>query len=576
MTQGPFESSDFKNLAATQRLRGYETRSATPSDLILASYDAPDAYFEGLHEYFGKMGYHSQTVVLERYALYWDLIEAKCGHKSPALSVYQEDLNWQSFSYDAIHLRVNQLAIRWADAGVGQGSTVTLLVPMGYQFLLGLLTGLKLGASIGWVSPDGPTYIKHRLDRLGSEFIAANHRHYPNLEGTHLDFDRVGSDQIKSVPPTIQYEAEAIALRLLSPLSQERDTLIELTASQLYHRVLNDLIVVLELNAADRVSMPGLDPSQFQPWGLITTLLAGGTYLHVDAKTLRETPNAWTDYRPTVLGLNDSTRKQFREHFAAISDSLRLWFRDISETLDWQAWDDFQTGFETQRPWGINLLVNAAFGGTLFFSPRADRVPPIDVTVAPGLPWTLLDQSGPGETRRRSTGLYAAPDSGLTEDHHGRLLLSQPKPAELYFIGTIDGVSGARTYPVKEVKEVVCALPSVSACLVLQLDRLMDVSDVPVNLLIFLNRALRPHYTPKELTNLKAKIREVIEFELGPSFVPSQITLSHAYPESSDGTLDESWAQSQFYRGFLELKEEMPIFSTLSALRTLIDESSDA
>ena len=67
----------------------------------------------------------------------------------------------------------------------------------------------------------------------------------------------------------------------------------------------------------------------------------------------------------------------------------------------------------------------------------------------------------------------------------------------------------------------------------------------------------------------------MIEFELGASFVPSQITLSHAYPESSDGALDESWAQSQFYRGFLELKEEMPIFSTLSALRTLIDESSD-
>ena len=130
------------------------------------------------------MGYHSQTVIQERYALYWDLVEAKCGHTSPALSVYQEDLNWQSFSYDSIHLRVNQLAIRWADAGVGQGSTVTLLVPMGYQFLLGLLTGLKLGATVGWVSPDGPTYIDHRLKRLGSEFIAANHRHYPDLEGT--------------------------------------------------------------------------------------------------------------------------------------------------------------------------------------------------------------------------------------------------------------------------------------------------------------------------------------------------------------------------------------------------------
>ena len=306
----------------------------------------------------------------------------------------------------------------------------------------------------------------------------------PRPRGNPLDFDRVGSEQIKSVPPTVQYEAEAVALRLLSPLSQERDTLIELSAAQIYHRALNDLIVVLELNAADRVTMPGLDPSQFQPWGLLTTLLAGGTYLHIDAKTLRETPNAWTDYRPTVLGLNDSTRKQFKEHFASISDSLRLWFRDISEPLDWQAWDDFQTGFETQRPWGINLLVNAAFGGTLFFSPRADRVPPIDVTPAPGLPWTLLDQSGPGETRRRSTGLYAAPDSDITEDHHGRLLLSQPKPAELYFIGTIDGVSGARTYPIKEVKEVVCTLPSISECLVLELDRLMDVSDVPVNLLV--------------------------------------------------------------------------------------------
>ena len=52
MTQGPFESSEFKKLASTTRLRGYETRSAPPSELVLASYDAPDAYFEGLHEYF--------------------------------------------------------------------------------------------------------------------------------------------------------------------------------------------------------------------------------------------------------------------------------------------------------------------------------------------------------------------------------------------------------------------------------------------------------------------------------------------------------------------------------------------
>ena len=212
--------------------------------------------------------------------------------------------------------------------------------------------------------------------------------------------------------------------------------------------------------------MPGLDPSQFQPWGLLTTLLAGGTYLHIDAKTLRETPNAWTDYRPTVLGLNDSTRKQFKEHFASISDSLRLWFRGYFGTLRLASLGRLPDRLRDTTTLGHKPARECRLRGHTLLQPRADRVPPIDVTPAPGLPWTLLDQSGPGETRRRSTGLYAAPDSDITEDHHGRLLLSQPKPAELYFIGTIDGVSGARTYPIKEVKEVVCTLPSISECLV--------------------------------------------------------------------------------------------------------------
>jgi len=567
--------AQLTTVSSSQRLRGYETRTPENHPIFEASYQEPDAYFQALHDQFTENGYHSQTVIQERYALYWDFIEAKCGHRVPALSIYQEDLNWQNFSYDGLHQRVGDLAAKWASAGVGVGSSITLVAPIGFEFLIGLLTGFRLGATIAWVSPDGPTYIRHRLERLESEFIAANPRYARDLEGTKLDFDRSASNELRPAPPLAHYEPDAIALRLLSPLAPLRDTPVDLTAADLYHRILNDLLIVLELNGADQVSIPGLDAVQYQPWAILTTLLAGGTFVHVTRETLESAPQAWDAFRPTVLGLDDQTRKLMLKHLPSLKPSLRLWFRDIAEPLDWQGWEDFQQGFQDARPWGLNVLVNAAFGGTIFFSPRADRVPPIQITPAPGMAWSLLDQSGPGETRRRSTGLYAAPDSNLTADHHGKLLISQAKAGELYFIGSRDGISGARTYPEKEVSELVRTLPTVSECTVLELDRVIDVPGVAVHLLVFLNRALRPHYTPKEKGQVLAEIRKLIEFELGKSFLPTGITLTHAYPEQAEGSLDLSWVQSQYYRGILEIKEDISIFSTLSALRTLVDESKD-
>ena len=253
-------------------------------------------------------------MIQERYALYWDFIEAKCGHRVPALSIYQEDLNWQNFSYDGLHQRVGELAAKWASAGVGVGSSITLVAPIGFEFLIGLLTGLRLGATIAWVSPDGPTYIRHRLERLESEFIAANPRYARGLEGTKLDFDRSASNELRPAPPLAHYEPDAIALRLLSSFAPLRDTPVDITAADLYHRTLNDLLIVLELNGADQVSIPGLDPVQYQPWAILTTLLAGGTFVHVTRETLESTPQAWDAFRPTVLGLDDQTRKLMQRH----------------------------------------------------------------------------------------------------------------------------------------------------------------------------------------------------------------------------------------------------------------------
>lgn len=576
MENARFDLGDLQDLSKSQRLRGYELKSIEQHPFLAASYTHPEAYFQALHEQFIANGYYSQTVIQERYSLYWDLIEAKIGHRVPAISIYQEDLNWQHFSYDALHKRVGELSAKWAAAGVGNGSSVTLLASVGFEFVTGLLTGLKLGATLSWVAPHGSTFIKNRLSRLDSEFIAANPRHYPELEGQRLDFDRLPAGESLPVPPSVHYEPDSPVLKLLSPLASLRDTPVELTAADLYHRLLNDSLIVLELNGGDRVSLPGMDAAQCQPWALLTTLLAGGTFMHVTPETLTKTPQAWTDYQPTVLGLDDETRKLVVKHQDSIAPSLRLWVRDISEPLDWRAWESFQQGFGERRPWGLNMLVNAAFGGVILFSPRADRVPPIHVTPAPGLNWSLQDQAGPGETRRRATGLYGSPDSGLTEDHHGQILLSQAKPGEIYYIGNPEGVAGARTYPSHEVSTLVSNLPDVSDCTVLQLDRLIDVPGTAVNLLVFLNRALRPHFTVQEKAQLSSTIRALIKQELGEAFVPTEVTLTHAYPERADGALDLSWTQSQFYRGIFEIKEEISIFSTLAALRALVDESKDA
>ncbi|MFF7456367.1 amino acid adenylation domain-containing protein [Kitasatospora sp. NPDC008115] len=116
------------------------------------------------------------------------LVEARAAAAPAALALVSGE---QRLSYGELNTRANRLAHHLAEAGIGRGDTVAVLVERGPDLVTALLAALKAGAAYTLLDPDFPA---ERLAGAVADSAAAllvTHRHAspPFPVGRHLDLD---------------------------------------------------------------------------------------------------------------------------------------------------------------------------------------------------------------------------------------------------------------------------------------------------------------------------------------------------------------------------------------------------
>jgi non-ribosomal peptide synthetase component F len=239
--------------------------------------------------------------------LYADCVASHLGHQRAALTLVQHGGAPQETSYEALHARSGALASAWHKSGVKAGDKLALLLPVGLDYAVALLAALRLGLCISPIPPLGASYARNRLLLAAADHIATSARlvhMLPPGSAPPLPLTAAGADSTRAASHA--YAPTDCALRLFSPFGPS-GALCELDALTLHESLLRDGLLVLALTTADRVAAPGWDELQLQPLLLLTTWLAGATWVECTAADF-----AAQSLGISVLGVDTHLRELIR------------------------------------------------------------------------------------------------------------------------------------------------------------------------------------------------------------------------------------------------------------------------
>jgi len=573
---------DFSKIRSSLRTDRVEVPTIQPQNWLHRSYAEPESFWSSLFEEFQSIHGARKSSIFEHYVFSWDLLHPHQGKGLPALRLYDAINGWQEYSFDYLTTQASQVASEWLDKGFEVGSVVCVVLHPGLNFLIAMLTTLKLGGIFSFIPPQGRTFVKNRLRTLEPAFVVTENK-YEVFLGDFAD------KQLPSgVLPKIEfgsihhevhgYEAEQVVMRLFSPLSTNSTEPVELKASDLYHRLLSDAFLLFGLQEGDKLSAPGFHDLQYQPWLFLVSLFSGATFVLTDPDHLIENAECSDGFEVTVVGLNHRTRDWLLSRPPTESAPIRLWFKDVAMPMDWESWERFSKFFNNEIRWAMNILANSAYGGIILFGQKLKSVSHLRIFPSPGNPWSLMDFGGGAESQMDSSGFFGTPALDFNEHHYGLSILNRPNHRENYFVGTMFGVRGARTYPKTEVQNLVCRFEAVYDCVVLNAQNAKGYQQGSINLLIFLDAGIFGALSNENKNSFRSEIYQVLSMELGSEFIPGQIELYSLYPEKQDGKIDLSWCEEQYRSGYLQIKQQSTVFPVLSELRMLMEKvvESDA
>lgn len=492
--------------------------------------------------------------------LYTDCVSAHVGHQRTALVVVQDGQPVE-LSFDALHARCSALASLWLKAGVEAGDALSLLAPVGLDYCVALLTGLRLGLVVTPIAPLGATYARNRLTLVAADHVACPERlvhMLPQATPAPLPVAARGGDA--TLATSHAYAPDDCALRLLSPFGPQltTDGLSELSALTLHEALLRDGMLVLALEAGERIAAPGWDAAQLQPLALLTSLLAGATWVECAVSELARDAGLLPQLGVNVLGVRPALRELIRARDAQSCRGVRTWFRSLSDPYDHDAWRGCAELLAQREASQLSLLYNAASGGAHLFSMRAQRDHIGRIWPAPGRSF-LISRVGAGLLPALdATGVYTplreeAPDASLP-----RMVIARLEHGWTLG-GCIDPGPEARTLPLDEIAACARRHPAVAAASVV-LSPGRWPNEAHSVLLLFVPE-------PDAVSgSLASEVRVLLARELGDRHVPEQIECFALYPRHDGESLRSDWCASQYLGGMLGRKARVPLFLTLSRL----------
>lgn len=520
------------------------------------SWEDPEGFANALAVAHVGRGAPLKSRAGQHYDFFHDLIVRHGTSDRLALRAYDRRSGWQVLSYKQLHERAARRATEWARQGVKAGARVCLFYFVGSELLISLAAALGLGACISFLPPQGKRFVTRRLAALKPDHIAAEPHQVLLLEGFEKQLLQSRGQASAAFTSHTYKPAEPVGL-LFSPLVEPSDTPAPLLAEDAWRGALVDGMLTFGLGAGEHLAAPGHHPLQHLPAFLITTLLRGATYLHLELSDIEANPALLTEHPVRALGVTPALRDVLLRARTQLKN-VAHWFRNPEEPIDWVAWRAWVKQCGLSAVPSSNVLVDPAAGGSVLGSPRRVRDLHTETPPAPGRRWALHDINLSGQEAPGDVGLFALvpheerpPAYVVLSRSHGVFHYGGPRTAR----------REGRVYPAAEVAEAVQALPFVRGATVVPAPTGGVAGHYRHVLLVFTGaHAPQASTWPRE-------IRRCIELQLGAEHLPDRTELLPLYPREVEGQVDEAWCHMQYLTGALHRKSAHPLFQALTALR---------
>lgn len=396
------------------------TAAAEAPAWLRASQREPRAFWESLVAWVdGTSAVRTKIALNDRYDPYHDLVIRHLGSESAALAWRDAARGPQSMGFRELAERATRRAVAWRQAGATPGQVVCALRPMGRELLVSIVAALKAGLVIQPLPPLGTRFVTTRLAAAPPHLVDTDDAHRPLLLGCEalvVTADAPGDVSLE-LDASITWATGATAAMILDPTSPTPAVPAPLSIDALMLCALRDGVLALGLRRGDVVTAPGLSSLDLVPALPLAALLCGATLLHLTLDDLRREPALLASQPLRAVGLSAAARELLLEHPARVGDGWHTWFRDPSESLDVERWQQLVDALDLHDAGAVNLLWRSAMGGCTLFSGRRKGRAHADVLPSAGVPFVIADFLAGG----------APAPTG-----HGRLALNLPgtlKPA---------------------------------------------------------------------------------------------------------------------------------------------------
>ncbi|MCB9092695.1 MAG: AMP-binding protein [Parachlamydiales bacterium] len=470
-----------------------------------------------------------KSVPYESYDFYHDCILRHL-QKNPI--AVKDKKNW---TYTQVHELVNRQVILWKNFGLAPGHAVALVVPKGIDFIVALMTALRIGLCITILSLNDSYLGKHKLEKILKKqsfdaIVIPSSTLFVGKKVLEWNLDIPSSGNIDTSSYVYSSSSQAFSF---------------LNTDDAFLNPLRDGYIILGLREGTVWAHPLSSPMQNEPFSTLTTLLSGATLFHIDDAALLNDPTSLKNTDIEILEVSSSLIDLWKQTPGCPQSKLRLWYKSplLGNLSDW---NQFNNQNNLKNVSFSDLYIDPSAGGIIFaskpkpYSGQSFLFPPL------GTNWKILDLNNTGEETIEGVGYYSLKPS---------LILGQVQDTWVISWSTTPIYKGT-FYPSEAVEQCVDKLPFISACMVIGERDPKDLVSSQITLLLFINNENKA----LEIEDWKIQIHEAIKQEIGEAFLPNRILPFTFYPNRLDGKLNRNWVLGQYHSGLLYRKQHSPLY----------------
>lgn len=488
-------------------------------------------------------------------------------HRSPAREVfrcYTGQGGFLSLTLGALRQRSARLAAAWTASGVKPGQRLALILPVTDEYVVALVTALRLGLVVCPMPPRGPLLLQQRLAVLAPDFVyttsrfAWSLRRIPDVAEKLLVDEPVGLVD-DSAHGSYTYAPGAPALVLFSPLGASAEQPQEVTSEVLYRRLLIDVLLTLGLEPGQMMAAPGSCPEQYQPCLLLLALLGGWVFAELPCDALRADIRLLSEVPITHLLLNRTLVELLSAAPRGLLPRLACLWRDPLEAISHSSilrMLDVQGLGKT--PVG-NMVMDSSAGGALLFSPRQRGKVTQEVLPAAGQPYVLGAIDDKKKRVLGSSGVFqpASVPSGF-------ILLARSGGS--YFLGgTVQPRVDGRLYPEAAARKAVLDLPFVDDAVLTLVQRDDGTGGYFTVLVVTCGAEEAPDFEAAQQERI-LQLQERLRSQLDDDHVPDRIELFPVLARRTKGAANLAALRREYLCGDLHRKSRDPLLRGLYQL----------